>query len=78
MQALLRRKNVATIKYKREVEGHTISVDRHLHHLSLFMGVEKVEPQEQIRGLEKDRATGTLALDAGTQLGEAHKIQIFI
>ena len=35
------------------------------------MGVEKAEPQEQIQGLAEDRATPTLAPDAGTQLREA-------
>ena len=57
---------------RREVGGRTISVDRHLHHLYLFMGVEKAESQEQIRGLDEDGATGILALDAETHLGEAH------
>ena len=35
------------------------------------MGVEKAEPQEQIVGLVEDGAAGTLAPDAGTQLGSA-------
>ena len=35
------------------------------------MGVEKAEPQEQIRGLVEDEAAGTLAQDTGTQLGDA-------
>ena len=72
VQALLKRKNGdvygATIEYGREVEGCTISVNRHLSHLYLFMGGEKAEPQEQIRGLVEDSAAGTLAPDFGIQL----------
>ena len=75
VQALLRRKsgdmNSARICYRREVGGRSISVNRHINQLHPFMGVEKAEPQEQIRGLAEDRAAGTLAPDAGTQLGEA-------
>ena len=33
----------------------------HLNHLYPFMGVEKAEPQEQIRGLDEDGAAGVLA-----------------
>ena len=36
------------------------------------MGVEKSEPQEQIRGLVEDGAVGTLAPETATQLGAAH------
>ena len=75
VQALLKRKNgdvySATICYRREVGGCSISINRHLNQLYLFMGVEKAEPQEQIQGLAEDGAAGTLAPDAGTQLGEA-------
>ena len=75
VQALLRRKNRdvygATICYRREVGRRSISVNRHLNQLYLFMGVEKAEPQEQIRGLAEDGAAGTLAPEAGTQLGAA-------
>ena len=75
VQALLRRKNGdvygATICYRREVGGRSISVNRHLNQLYLFMGVAKAEPQEQIRGLAEEKAAGTLALDEGTQLGAA-------
>ena len=35
------------------------------------MGVEKAEPQEQIRGLIKDGAAGILAQDATIQRGDA-------
>ena len=35
------------------------------------MGVEKAEPQEQIRGLDEDGAAGILAPGISTQLGEA-------
>ena len=35
------------------------------------MGVEKAEPQEQIRGLVENRAAVTLAPEARTQPGEA-------
>ena len=35
------------------------------------MGVETAEPQEQIRGLTEDGAAGTLAPEAGIQLGAA-------
>ena len=73
VQALLRRKNGdvygATICYRREVGGRSITVDRHLNQLYPFMGVEMAEPQEQILGLTEDGATGTLAPNAGTQLG---------
>ena len=75
VQALLRRKNGDVygmrICYRREVGRRSISVHRHLNQLYLFMGVEKAEPQEQIRGLAEDGAAGTLAPDVGTQLGEA-------
>ena len=75
VHALLKRKNGdvygATVECRREVGGLTISVNRHLSHLYLFLGVEKAEPQEQIRGLVEDGAAGTLAPDAGAQLGEA-------
>ena len=56
--ALLKRKN-RTIKYRREVGGRTISVNRHLPIPYLFMNVEKAEPQEQIAGLDEDGAAGT-------------------
>ena len=46
-------------------------VIRHLNQLHPFTGVEIAEPQEQIRGLAEDRAAGTLARDAGIQLGAA-------
>ena len=73
VQALLRRKNGdvygATICYRREVGGRSITVDRHLNQLYLFMGVKMAEPQEQILGLAEDKAAGTLAPNAGTQLG---------
>ena len=59
------------ISYRREVGGHSITVDRHLNQLYPFMGVEKAEPEEQIRGLIKDGAAGILAQDATTQLGDA-------
>ena len=49
-----------------------ISVNRHLNQLYPFMGVEKSEPQEQIRGLVADGAAGTLAPEAATQLEAAH------
>ena len=75
VQALLKRMNedvyVATIESRRQVGGYIISVNRHLSHLYLFMGVEKTEPQEQIQGLVEDGAAGTLALDAGIQLRDA-------
>ena len=65
VQALLTRRNGdvvgATITYRREVGGCTITVNRHLSHLYPFMGVEKAEPQEQIRGLDEDGAAGVLA-----------------
>ena len=38
-----------------------LSVNFHLSHLYPFMGVEKAEPQDQIRGLDEDRAAGILA-----------------
>ena len=70
VQALLRRSNGdvygATICYRREVGGRSISVNRHLNQLYPFMGVETAEPQEQIRGLVEDGAAGTLAPEAGT------------
>ena len=73
VQALLRRKNGdvygATICYRREVGGRSISVDRHLNQLYPFMGVEMTEPQEQIQGLAEDGAAGTVAPSTGTQLG---------
>ena len=73
VQALLRRKNGdvygATICYRREVGGRSISVDRHLNQLYPFMGVEMTKPQEQIRGLAQDGAAGTVAPSTGTQLG---------
>ena len=43
-----------TICYRREVGGCSISVNRHLNQLYPFMGVEKAESQEQIRGLAED------------------------
>ena len=36
----------ATICYRREVGGRSISVNRHLNQLYPFMGVEKAELQE--------------------------------
>ena len=59
------------ICYRREVGRRNISVNRHLNQLYPFMGVEKAEPQEQIRGLVEDKAAGTLAPEARTQLREA-------
>ena len=47
----------------------SITVDRHLNQLYPFMGVEMADPQEQILGLVEDVAAGTLAPNAGTQLG---------
>ena len=45
---LLKRKNSdvygATIKYRIEVRGRIIAVNRHLRHLYPFMNVEKAEP----------------------------------
>ena len=65
IQALLTRRNGdvfgATINYRREVGGCVITVNRHLNHLYPFMGVEKAEPQEQIRCLDEDGAAGVLA-----------------
>ena len=65
IQALLTRRNGdvygATIAYRREVGRRTITVNRHLNHLYLFMGVEKAELEERIRGLDEDRAAGVLA-----------------
>ena len=49
----------ATIEYRREVGGRMISVDWHLCHLSSFMRLETVQPQETISGLETNWATGT-------------------
>ena len=74
VQALLRRKNKdvygATINYRREVGGRSISVDRHLSDLYPFVNVEMAEPQETVRGLAEDGAAGTVQ-SAGTQLGAA-------
>ena len=62
---LLKRKNgnifAATIEYRREVGGRTISVHRSLRHLYPFMNVETAEPQERIAGLVEDGAIGTTA-----------------
>ena len=73
VQALLWRKNGdvygATICYRREVGGRSITVDRHLNQLYPFLWVEMAEPQEQILGLVEEWAAGTLAPNAGTQLG---------
>ena len=73
VQALLRSKNLdvygATICYRREVGGRSITVDRHLNQLYPFMGVEMAEPLEQILGLAEDGAAGTMAPSIGTQLG---------
>ena len=64
---LLKRKNgdifAATIEYRREVGGRTISVNRSLRHLYPFMNVETAEPQERIANLVKDGAVGTTAPD---------------
>ena len=72
VQALLQRKNRdvygATICYRREVGGRSITVNRHLNQLYPFMGVEMAEPQEQILGFAEDGAAGTIAPSAGTQL----------
>ena len=72
IQAFLTRKNGdnygATIEYRREVGGHTISVNPYLTHLYPFMGVEKTEPQEQIRGLDKDKAAAVIASSIKTIL----------
>ena len=74
VQALLTRKNGdvfgATITYRIEVGGCTITVNRHLSHLNPFMGVEKAEPQEQIRVLdEKGAAPGSMDIDGATNPG---------
>ena len=62
---LLKRKNgdifAATIEYRREVGGRTISVNRSLRHLYPFMNVETAEPQEKIAGLVEDGTIGTTA-----------------
>ena len=62
---LLKRKSgdifAATIKYRREVGGRTIPVNRSLRHLYPFMNVETAEPQERITSLDKDGAVGTTA-----------------
>ena len=68
----------ATIEYRGEVGGCTISDNRNLSHLYSFMGVEKNGHQEQIQGLVVDEAAGSLALDAGAQLGEAHRLRFCI
>ena len=64
---LLKRKNgdifAATMEYRREVGGRTISVNRSLRHLYPFMNVETAEPQERIADLVKDGAVGTTAQD---------------
>ena len=65
VQALLTRRNRDvfgdTITYRREVGGCPHHVNRHLSHLYPIMGVEKAEPQEQIRGLDEHGAAGVLA-----------------
>ena len=75
VQKLLKRKNGdvfgASVSYRREVGGRTITVNRHLNQLYPFMGVEKTEPHEQIRGLIEDGAAGILAQDDTIQHGEA-------
>ena len=62
---LLKRKNgdifATTIKYRREMGGRTISVNRSLCHLYPFMNVETAEPKERITSLDKDGAVGTTA-----------------
>ena len=62
---LLKRKNgdifAATIQYRREAGGRTISDNRSLRHLYPFMNVETAEPQERITSLHKDGAVGTTA-----------------
>ena len=62
---LLKRKNgnifAATIEYRREVGGRTISVNRSLRHLYPFMNVKTAEPQERIPGLGKDGVAGITA-----------------
>ena len=44
-----------------EVEGRIISVNRHLHHLYPFMGVETVQPQADVFWLEDNKAAGITA-----------------
>ena len=56
----------ATLAYRREVGGPTITVNFHLNDLYLFMGVEKASPQERIRGLDEEGAAGVL--DPGTSV----------
>ena len=72
---LLKRKNgdifAATIKYRREVGGRTISVNRSLCHLYPFMNVETAEPQERIAGLVKVGNVGTTAPGPNS-----HKVEI--
>ena len=81
IQAILTRRNGdvygATIAYRREVGGCTITVNRHLKHPYPFMGVEKAAPEERIRGLDKDGAAGVLApgttvLSKNTNPGTQH------
>lgn len=50
----------------REVGGRSITVNRHLNQLYPFIGVEKPQPQEQIRGLTEYRAAEALAPEAVT------------
>ena len=47
----------------------TITVNRHLSHLYLFMGVEKAEPQEQIRNFfSSQHSCRNLLLASGASL----------
>ena len=75
VQALLQRSKGdiygATICYRREVRGRSISVNRHLNQLYPFMGVETTEPKEQIQGLAEDRVAGILAPETRTHPGAA-------
>ena len=62
---LLKRKNGdiygATIEYRREIGGRTISVNRHLHNIFPFMDVETTVPEEVVTGLQPDDAVGLTA-----------------
>ena len=72
---LLKRKNgdifAATIQYRREVGGRTISVNRSLSYLYPFMNMETAEPQERIASLVEDGTVGTTAPGPNS-----HKVEI--
>ena len=51
----------ATIEYRREIGGRTISVNRHLHNIFPFMDVETTIPEEVVTGLQPDDAAGVTA-----------------